>query len=467
MRHPKKESMQAQRFWTRAYQRYIGKMIGVCCRYVGDRALAEDLAHESFLKAIEKSDSYHHLGSFEGWLMRVNLNNTLDYLRRQPQFLRIDDMDLVDSSQSIEASQGGVSDNKTDETIDANDFTETEILDAIAQLPERHRTVFNLYVFEKQKHSKIAETLQIGVRSSKRYLAEARTQLQQTLTNKHEHKKSGIMVLLSLITLRAHAIDRVCRAKLGHLTLAPTVPSPLGALNWAAAPKPSTWLAISAAKTPTIASLSGVGVAAAVAGSVATWQAQPSDPASPNEPTQPAVSQTIVAPDTIMEDVMPMPTLNGDTVGIPVETQCIASLPHRPDRAIQPEPTDPPLPETSKVPAATSSKNHSLKIFQRHGYCGLADEQGNVVVCPKYSCIHPYDECRSGWAMVELFGFKGFIDSTGKEVVHPQYDEIGKFGYYQDGKALVRKGNCYGFIDLSGKEVVPVTKKKEEITVGY
>ena len=88
--------MQAQRFWSKVYQRNIGKMIGTCYRYVGNRAVAEDLAHESFLKAIEKSSSYKRLGSFDGWLMRIKLNTTLDYLRRQPHFLSIEEMGGVD-----------------------------------------------------------------------------------------------------------------------------------------------------------------------------------------------------------------------------------------------------------------------------------------------------------------------------------------------------------------------------------
>lgn len=78
--------MRSQTFWEKTYHKNIAKMIGVNLRYVGDRAVAEDLAHDAILKAIEKSGSYRHLGSFEGWLMRLNLNNTLDYLRRQPQF---------------------------------------------------------------------------------------------------------------------------------------------------------------------------------------------------------------------------------------------------------------------------------------------------------------------------------------------------------------------------------------------
>ena len=59
----KQRKMQAKQFWTKAYQRNIAKMVGVCCRYVGDRAVAEDLAHEAFLKAIEKSGTYRRLAT--------------------------------------------------------------------------------------------------------------------------------------------------------------------------------------------------------------------------------------------------------------------------------------------------------------------------------------------------------------------------------------------------------------------
>ncbi len=431
--------MKAERFWTRAYQRNIGKMIGVNCRYVGDRAIAEDLAHDAFLKAIEKSKSYRHLGSFEGWLMRVNLNNTLDYLRRQPQFLSIEETDLPECTGIDEVMDKG-------EQLLAEDFTEEDILEAIGRLSDKQRMVFNLYVFENQKHPDISKMLGIGVRSSKRYLSEARVRLQHLLNEKKQCKKSSIMVILLLISRKGHAIDRLFYAKLGHLTLAPTASSPLGALNWAAAPKPSVWMAISAAKAPTIASLSGVSVAVAVAGSVAVWQSQSSDPASHSVPTHPVLSQTIAAPDTIMEDIIPMSTLNNGTVGIPVETPCIASLPN-PDRVIQTEPTEPPSPETPKVTVGTSSNNHSLHKFLQNGYFGLADEQGNVVLQALYSNIEPFDEYRSGWAMVDQFGFKGFVDSSGivasgnavtKEFIHKPFTTV-NINFI--GNVVIRYGN--------------------------
>ncbi len=454
----KERKMQAKQFWTKAYQRNIAKMVGMCCRYVGDRAVAEDLAHEAFLKAIEKSGTYRRLGSFDGWLMRINLNTTMDYLRRQPQFLSMDD-DTVGTRFIASASD------EPDETcIAASDLSESEILSAICALPEKQRAVFNLYVFENQPHAKIAETLQIGVRSSKRYLSEARVQLQIALNNIVRHKKSGLMILLPFLPWKSHAIDRLCRAKLKHLALSPATPSPLSAVNWTAAPKPGVWMAVTAAKAPAIAT--GV-VATAVTGSVVAWQVQPAPtPASP-APQEMAVT-TCVATDSAI--------VNADTAV--VETQCIASpatdsvetrhgtslqeLPYPQQQVKGTESSVSPLPATSGMSAPAS--NHSLKKFERNGFHGLKDARGNMVVYPKYSDIQPFDEYRTGWAMVEIFGFKGFVDSSGKEVVSPQYDDIGKFGRYRDGCALVQKGKFYGFIDTTGKEVVPVKFPLQELT---
>ncbi|MBR3551515.1 MAG: sigma-70 family RNA polymerase sigma factor, partial [Bacteroidales bacterium] len=445
----------------------------VCCRYVGDRAVAEDLAHEAFLKAIEKSGTYRRLGSFDGWLMRINLNTTMDYLRRQPQFLSMDD-DTVGTR--FIASESDVVETLHETCITESDLTESEILSAIAALPDKQRTVFNLYVFENQSHSKIAETLQIGVRSSKRYLSEARVQLQIALNNLVRHKKSGLMILLPFLPWKSHAIDRLCRAKLKHLALSPATPSPLSAVNWTAAPKPGVWMAVTAAKAPAIAT--GV-VATAVTGSVIAWQAQPAPtPAGPTP--QETVVTTCVTTDTATVDAdTAVAIVNTDPTV--VETQIFASL----QTEINEHPTiekDPeqqvkgtessvsPLPETSAsnvvetCHGASLPPHHSLRKFERNGYYGFQDEKGNIVVYPKYTDIRPFDEYRTGWAMVEIFGFKGFVDSSGKEVVSPQYEDIGKFGRYRDGCALVQKGKFYGFIDTTGKEVVPVKFPLQELT---
>ena len=348
--------MEAQQFWTRTYQKNIGKMIGVCYRYVGDRSVAEDLAHEAFLKAIEKSDQYHNFGRFEAWLMRINLNTTLDYLRKQPYFQSVEEVEICDDGTEIE-----------EEALPAADFTEQEILDAVCSLPEKQRTVFNLYVFEKQKHTQIAETLQIGVRSSKRYLSEARAQLQARLTNIHKRKKSLLMVLVPFIPHKAHAIDHLCRTKLQHLSVAPVQSSPLAGVNWGVVPKPSAWMALSAAKVPAIATATTGIAIATVSGTLIVLQ-----PAVPTEQQNPLSTNEMR--DTIGM-VMDTAALVVDTIPDVVETMCTSSLPHQPLQThptTKPAPVVPPLSETPcpcEEGAATSSQTQSdLDDIKRSDY---------------------------------------------------------------------------------------------------
>ena len=280
------------------------------------------------------------------------------------------------------------------------------------------------------------------------------------------------MTILMITTRRSHAIDRLCFAKLNKLAVNPVTSSPLASLDWAAVPKSSLWLTLSAAKAPAVAT--GV-IAAVVGGSAIAYQTRPDNPAAvPQEPDPvetghapslqaDTIPVVVASPQTGTNPVVVVSSPN-DTIPVPaVETRRGASSQYADQQVIGTELSVSPLPESRPVVSTAPPSNHSLTKFESNGYCGLQDQQGNPVVHPKYSDIGPYDEYRSGWAMVEIFGFKGFVDSTGKEVVHPQYEEVGRFGFYHDGWALVRKGDFYGFIDLSGKEVVPVTHKKSDL----
>lgn len=439
--------MQTQQFWTKVYQKNIGKMIGVCYRYVGNRQVAEDLAHEAFLTAIEESSKYRQLGSFEGWLMRINLNTTLMYLRKRPNFIPADEADLADKIPVYEETMEGKS----------RDFTQAEIMDAIAALPDRHRAVFNLFVFEKQKHAQIAETLNIGERSSKRYLAEARQQLQHILSQFQKNRKTYIMIILSLIIKKSYAIDTVCKAKLSGLSLAPLSASPLASINWAAVPKPNGWVTLSAAQVPEI-----VGVTTCVVGALTTAIVA-THPVSKSNATHPITEKTVTVdtfPSENMEIVADNDMLEGEKIinaAIKTDSNSNGENSHH----VQVNTKDQDF--TSTAEPAQGQGYESWKLFQKHGFYGLCDDKGKVMVYPKYTRIDAYDVYKKGWVLVEQFGFLGFVDSLGKEIVTPQYDEIGKFGQYRNGLALVSKGGFYGFINESGANIVPVEYDKTDL----
>ena len=163
-------------FWAKQYRSHIGKMVGTCYRYIGDWQVAEDLAQDAFLRAIEKSGTYHAWGSFEGWLKKIAVNEALMYLRNRPEMVEIDEAmtveePLTDAPQGMEAK-----------------FSQEELLELIGKLPVKQRTVFNLYAVEHYSHKEIAKTLNISVANSKVLLSRARAELQGMLAARRTKK---------------------------------------------------------------------------------------------------------------------------------------------------------------------------------------------------------------------------------------------------------------------------------------
>ena len=163
--------MKKEAFWAEQYRRHIGKMVGACYRYVADWDLAEDLAQDAFLAAMEKASTFRAFGSFEGWLKKIAINQALMHLRDCPEMVEWDE-NLHSQETEEEADE---------QNLSQTEFSQEELLEAIGKLPVKHRTVFNLYAVEHYPHSKIAETLGISVANSKVLLTRARAELQQRL----------------------------------------------------------------------------------------------------------------------------------------------------------------------------------------------------------------------------------------------------------------------------------------------
>jgi hypothetical protein len=61
---------------------------------------------------------------------------------------------------------------------------------------------------------------------------------------------------------------------------------------------------------------------------------------------------------------------------------------------------------------------------QLNGKYGFVDEQGKVVVEPRYDNARDF---RLKRAAIERDGKWGFLDPDGKEVIPPKYDSVGDF----------------------------------------
>jgi RNA polymerase sigma-70 factor (ECF subfamily) len=157
------------------YQRYAAKMFSVCLRYTKNRQEAEDLLQDGFVKVFTHIDQYSGAGSFEGWIRRIMVNTSLEFLRSR----KIDY-----SSKEIEH----VSDDNVIDPEALNRIAFQDLLKHIRELPAGCQVVFNLYVIEGYNHREIAEMLNVTAGTSKSQLARARNLLQEKLKDIYEPK---------------------------------------------------------------------------------------------------------------------------------------------------------------------------------------------------------------------------------------------------------------------------------------
>ena len=141
-------------------------MLGVCRQYIKDVHFAEDVMVQGFLKMFTKLETFKFEGSFEGWLRRIMIRESISYLRKQ-QFVVYDD-EIYEKNQSEEISQ-------------STDLDTEHIQQLIDELPQGYKMVFVLYTVEGYKHQEIADMLSITESTSKTQLLKARRLLQDQL----------------------------------------------------------------------------------------------------------------------------------------------------------------------------------------------------------------------------------------------------------------------------------------------
>ncbi len=158
------------------YDSLAPMMLGVCMRYTHSRDEAQDLLHDGFIKAFERIGNLRDANAVESWLYRIMVNVSINYVTRNCQ-LRYTDPSVLEAQNSGEELDG-------DELwADDKRFAMDQIVQAIQDLPEQYRLVFNMRQVEEMEYSEIAKQLgqqESSVRSS---VCRARQMLRKKLLN--------------------------------------------------------------------------------------------------------------------------------------------------------------------------------------------------------------------------------------------------------------------------------------------
>ena len=162
---------------------HMGSLYTAAMRMTRNRADAEDLVQETYLKAYRAFHTFEEGTNLKAWLYRILTNTYINSYRtkkRRPEQTEVDDVEelyLYRRLGGLEAAAAGHS--AEEEVLDH--FTETEVKEALEALPEQFRVAVLLADVEGFSYKEIAEILDIPIGTVMSRLHRGRRALQKAL----------------------------------------------------------------------------------------------------------------------------------------------------------------------------------------------------------------------------------------------------------------------------------------------
>lgn len=133
---------------------------------------ADDVLQNTFIKV------YHNIHSFKGesklysWMYRIATNESLSYIRKRAK---------TQQMESIEMQELMLAKLESDVYFDGDEI-QLKLQQAVAQLPQKQRLVFNMKYFDNMKYDDIAEILETSVGGLKANYHHAVKKIEKMLT---------------------------------------------------------------------------------------------------------------------------------------------------------------------------------------------------------------------------------------------------------------------------------------------
>jgi RNA polymerase sigma-70 factor (ECF subfamily) len=165
-------------------EKYRNPVIHFAYRMVQDRAVAEELSQEVFLRVYRSRGTYEPTAKFTTWLFRIATHLALNWLRDGRGERGHQRLDGPRDSEKDELSVREVSDRKP--SVEQRLVYETrlqEVRDAIALLPGKQRAAVLMHKYEEMEYSQIANVLECSESAVKSLLFRAYESLRSRLAH--------------------------------------------------------------------------------------------------------------------------------------------------------------------------------------------------------------------------------------------------------------------------------------------
>ena len=164
-------------------ERYAGPVINLAVRFVGNRADAEEIAQEAFLRLYRHPPRLDPSCKLFTWAYRVTVNLCLDLLRKRRREPPTDSLDVPADPEGSEPLAGqipGRGSMSPREQVAGSETAEA-VRRAVASLPAALRAPLILSALEELPHAEIARILELSPKAVERRISRARSLLKSRL----------------------------------------------------------------------------------------------------------------------------------------------------------------------------------------------------------------------------------------------------------------------------------------------
>lgn len=164
-------------------RRFERPVFSLIYRMVRDRELAEDLAQEAFVRALNNLGRYDPSYKFSSWLFKVAYNLTIDHLRKK----QLDTVSIHGAPSAVTTELQAATAITVESTAERPDEAlqsrqlGSKIEVAIAELRPEYRSAVILRHVEGRSYEEIAEIMDVPLGTVKTYIHRARKELQGRL----------------------------------------------------------------------------------------------------------------------------------------------------------------------------------------------------------------------------------------------------------------------------------------------
>lgn len=165
------------------FNNYKDRLIGVFTHMLHDQDMAEDLAHEVFLRVYRSRDRYQPTAKFSTWLFRIanNLasNHRRNRGRRKEVPLEVRDTGPLSHrpEEQLLAEKSGMMPTRQADKREQQDVVQQ----ALGTLNDRQRMAVMLHKFEGMSYADIGQAMDMTVTAVKSLLSRARENLRDAL----------------------------------------------------------------------------------------------------------------------------------------------------------------------------------------------------------------------------------------------------------------------------------------------